>query len=77
MPDLTLVEEDRRSYWTLLVHLWRKFNLVLVVADGVKALDGAIVSSRLFVGRQYCVVHLKRSMSRVEREELDEILFLG
>jgi len=51
--DITLVkEEDRRSYWTLLVRLWRKFNLVLVV-DGVKALDGAIVSSRLFVGRQY------------------------
>ena len=51
--------------------------MVLVVADGVKALDGAIVSSRLFVGRQYCVVHLKRSMKRSEREELDEILFLG
>ncbi|BBG25157.1 hypothetical protein [Sulfuracidifex tepidarius] len=39
---LLAMEEDSRSYWTLLARLWRKFNPVLVVADGVKALDKAI-----------------------------------
>ena len=32
------------SYWDLLVRLWRRYNLTLVVADGVKALDEAISS---------------------------------
>jgi len=37
-------EEDVVSYWDLLVRLWRRYNLTLVVADGVKALDTAISS---------------------------------
>ena len=37
-------EEDVVSYWDLLVRLWRRYNLTLVVADGVKALDMAISS---------------------------------
>ena len=36
-------EEDVVSYWDLLVRLWR-YNLTLVVADGVKVLDTAISS---------------------------------
>jgi Transposase and inactivated derivatives len=38
-------EEDVVSYWNLLVRLWRRYNLTLVVADGVKALDAAISRS--------------------------------
>jgi Transposase and inactivated derivatives len=37
-------EEDVVSYWDLPVRLWRRYNLTLVVADGVKALDTAISS---------------------------------
>ena len=36
--------EDVVSYWDLPVRLWR-YNLTLVVADGVKALDEAISRS--------------------------------
>ncbi len=81
---LGVTEEDKRAvfaeeedYRRLLVDLWGKFNPVLVVADGVKALDRAISSSCINVRRQYCVVFLKRSMKRSEREELNEILFLA
>ena len=35
-------EEDVVSYWDLPVRLWRRYNLTLVVADGVKAVDEAI-----------------------------------
>ncbi|EHP70555.1 transposase, partial [Metallosphaera yellowstonensis MK1] len=54
-------EEDVVSYWDLLVRLWRRYNLTLVVADGVKALDTAISRSWIKVARQTCLVHLKRS----------------
>ena len=54
-------EEDVVSYWDLLVRLWRRYNLTLVVADGVKALDTAISRSGIKVARQTCLVHLKRS----------------
>jgi len=46
--DVVLIrEEDVVSYWNLLVRLWRRYNLTLVVADGVKALDTAISSPDL------------------------------
>jgi hypothetical protein len=45
-------EEDVVSYWDLLVRLWRRYNLTLVVADGVKALDEAISRSGIQVARQ-------------------------
>jgi len=61
-------EEDVVSYWDLPVRLWR-YNLTLVVADGVKALDTAISRSRIQVARQTCLVHLKRS--RRVRDALD------
>jgi len=61
-------EEDVVSYWDLLVRLWR-YNLTLVVADGVKALDTAISRSGIKVARQTCPVHLKRS--RRVRDALD------
>jgi Transposase and inactivated derivatives len=54
-------EEDVVSYWDLPVRLWRRYNLTLVVADGVKALDTAISRSGIKVARQTCPVHLKRS----------------
>ena len=54
-------EEDVVSYWDLPVRLWRRYNLTLVVADGVKALDEAISRSGIKVARQTCSVHLKRS----------------
>ncbi|EHP68119.1 transposase [Metallosphaera yellowstonensis MK1] len=62
-------EEDVVSYWDLLVRLWRRYNLTLVVADGVKALDEAISRSGIQVARQTCLVHLKRS--RRVRDALD------
>jgi len=43
------------------VRLWRRYNLTLVVADGVKALDTAISRSGIKVAGQTCLVHLKRS----------------
>jgi len=68
-------EEDVVSYWDLLVRLWRRYNLTLVVADGVKALDTAISCSGIQVARQTCLVHLKRS--RRVRDALDLILSLA
>ena len=67
-------EEDVVSYWDLLVRLWRRYNLTLVVADGVKALDTAISRSWIKVARQTCPVHLKRS--RRVRVLLDLLLSL-
>jgi len=32
-------EEDVVSYWDLPVRLWRRYNLTLVVADGVKVIS--------------------------------------
>ena len=61
-------EEDVVSYWDLLVRLWRRYNLTLVVADGVKAVK-AISRSGIQVARQTCPVHLKRS--RRVRDALD------
>ena len=68
-------EEDFVSYWDLLVRLWRRYNLILVVADGVKALDTAISRSGIQVARQTCPVHLKRS--RGVRDALDLLLSLA
>ena len=68
-------EEDVVSYWDLLVRLWRRYNLTLVVADGVKALDTAISRSGIQVARQTCLVHLKRS--RRVRVLLDLLLSLA
>ena len=48
-------EEDVVSYWDLLVRLWRRYNLILVVANGVKALDTAISRSWIQVARQTCL----------------------
>jgi hypothetical protein len=68
-------EEDVVSYWDLPVRLWRRYNLTLVVADGVKALDTAISRSGIKVARQTCPVHLKRS--RRVRVLLDLLLSLA
>jgi hypothetical protein len=57
------------------VRLWRRYNLTLVVADGVKALDTAISRSGIQVARQTCLVHLKRS--RRVRVLLDLLLSLA
>jgi len=57
------------------VRLWRRYNLTLVVADGVKALDTAISRSGIQVVRQTCLVHLKRS--RRVRVLLDLLLSLA
>ena len=76
MPDVVLTgEEDVVSYWDLLVRLWRRYNLTLVVANGVKALDTAISRSWIQVARQTCLVHLKRS--RRVRDTLDLLLSLA
>ena len=69
-------EEDVVSYWDLLVRLWR-YNLTLVVADGVKALDTAISRSGIKVARQTCLVHLKRRVDRRVRVLLDLLLSLA
>ncbi|EHP68218.1 transposase, partial [Metallosphaera yellowstonensis MK1] len=68
---------DVVSYWDLLVRLWRRYNLTLVVADGVKALDTAISRSGIKVARQTCLVHLKRRVDRRVRDALDLILSLA
>ncbi|EHP68027.1 transposase [Metallosphaera yellowstonensis MK1] len=68
-------EEDVVSYWDLLVRLWRRYNLTLVVADGVKAVEEAISRSGIQVARQTCLVHLKRS--RRVRDALDLLLSLA
>jgi len=68
-------EEDVVSYWDLPVRLWRRYNLTLVVADGVKAVEEAISRSRIQVARQTCLVHLKRS--RRVRDALDLLLSLA
>ena len=70
-------EEDVVSYWDLLVRLWRRYNLTLVVADGVKALDTAISRSGSKVARQTCLVHLKRRVDRRVRVLLDLLLSLA
>jgi Transposase and inactivated derivatives len=70
-------EEDVVSYWDLLVRLWRRYNLTLVVADGVKALDEAISRSGIEVARQTCLVHLKRRVDRRVRVLLDLLLSLA
>jgi putative transposase len=70
-------EEDVVSYWDLLVRLWRRYNLTLVVADGVKALDTAISRSWIQVARQTCLVHLKRRVGRRVRVLLDLLLSLA
>jgi putative transposase len=70
-------EEDVVSYWDLLVRLWRRYNLTLVVADGVKALDTAISRSGINVARQTCLVHLKRRVDRRVRVLLDLLLSLA
>jgi transposase-like protein len=58
--DVALAKvEDVVSYWDLLVRLWRKYNLTLIVVDGVKALDTTISRSGTKVARQTCLVHLK------------------
>ena len=69
-------EEDVVSYWDLPVRLWR-YNLTLVVADGVKALDTAISRSGIKVARQTCLVHLKRRVDRRVRDALDLLLSLA
>jgi len=75
VPDVVLTgEEDVVSYWDLLVRLWRRYNLTLVVADGVKAVK-AISRSGIKVARQTCPVHLKRS--RRVRDTLDLLLSLA
>ncbi|EHP68984.1 hypothetical protein MetMK1DRAFT_00017300, partial [Metallosphaera yellowstonensis MK1] len=56
------------------VRLWR-YNLTLVVADGVKAVEEAISRSGIQVARQTCPVHLKRS--RRVRDALDLLLSLA
>jgi hypothetical protein len=61
-------EEDVVSYWDLPVRLWR-YNLTLVVADGVKAVEETISRYGIQVARQTCLVHLKRS--RRVRDALD------
>ncbi|EHP69866.1 transposase, partial [Metallosphaera yellowstonensis MK1] len=70
-------EEDVVSYWDLPVRLWRRYNLTLVVADGVKALDTAISRSGIKVARQTCLVHLKRRVDRRVRVLLDLLLSLA
>jgi hypothetical protein len=62
-------EEDVVSYWDLPVRLWRRYNLTLVVADGVKSVEEVISRSGIQVARQTCPVHLKRS--RRVRDALD------
>jgi len=42
----------RKEIFSILVRLWRRYNLTLVVADGVKALDTAISRSVIKVARQ-------------------------
>jgi len=69
-------EEDVASYWDLLVRLWR-YNLTLVVTDGVKALDTAISRSGIKVARQTCLIHLKRRVDRRVRVLLDLLLSLA
>ncbi|QXJ34555.1 transposase [Saccharolobus shibatae] len=66
-------EEDTMAYWKLLVEVWKRSSFVLVVADGIKALDRAISLAELHVARQGCLVHLKRRATKEEREALDEI----
>ena len=67
---------DVVSYWDLPVRLWRRYNLTLVVADGVKAVK-AISRSGIKVARQTCLVHLKRRVDRRVRVLLDLLLSLA
>ncbi|BBG26091.1 hypothetical protein IC007_0596 [Sulfuracidifex tepidarius] len=70
--ELIISEAEDAIYWSLLVRVWKKTSFVLVVADGIKALDRAISLAELHVGRQGCLVHLKRT-TKEEREALDAI----
>lgn len=71
--DITLAkEENKRSYCELLVRLWKKYNVVIIVADGAKALDIVINASQMKIKRQCCIVHMKRNMSKGER--LDKLI---
>ena len=67
----------RKEIFSILVRLWRRYNLTLVVADGVKALDEAISRSGIKVARQTCLVHLKRRVDRRVRVLLDLLLSLA
>ncbi|QXJ28547.1 hypothetical protein J5U23_01416 [Saccharolobus shibatae B12] len=67
-------EEDTMAYWKLLVEVWKRSSFVLVVADGIKALDKAISLAELHVGRQGRLVHLKRRATKEEREALNAII---
>ncbi|QXJ34022.1 hypothetical protein J5U22_00567 [Saccharolobus shibatae] len=68
------VEEDAMGYWRLLVEVWKKSSFILIVADGIKALDKAISLAELHVARQGCLVHLKRRKTKEEREALNAII---
>ena len=70
-------EEDVVSYWDLPVRLWRRYNLTLVVAEGVKAVKEAISRSWIQVARQTCLIHLKRRVDRRVRVLLDLLLSLA
>ncbi|AWR98987.1 transposase [Metallosphaera hakonensis] len=70
--EVIISEAEDAIYWSLLVRVWKKTSFVLVVADGIKALDRAIFLE-LHVGRQGCLVHLKRRATKEEREALDAI----
>ncbi|QXJ31019.1 transposase [Saccharolobus shibatae] len=73
--DITLsVEEDAMAYWRLLVEVWKRSSFILIVADGIKALDRAISLAELHVARQGCLVHLKRRKTKEEREALNAII---
>ncbi|QXJ27684.1 hypothetical protein J5U23_00551 [Saccharolobus shibatae B12] len=62
------------AYWRLLVEVWKKSSFILIVADGIKALDRAISLAELHVARQGCLVHLKRRKTKEEREALNAII---
>ncbi|QXJ29245.1 hypothetical protein J5U23_02114 [Saccharolobus shibatae B12] len=67
-------EEDAMAYWRLLVEVWKKSRFILIVADGIKALDKVISLAELHVARQCCLVHLKRRATKEEREVLNAII---
>ncbi|AKV75422.1 hypothetical protein MsedC_2255 [Metallosphaera sedula] len=71
--EVIMSEAEDAIYWSLLVRVWKKTSFVLVVADGIKALDKAISLAELRVERQGCLVHLKRRATKEEREALDAI----
>ncbi|PVU75623.1 hypothetical protein DDW11_01880 [Sulfolobus sp. SCGC AB-777_G06] len=52
----------------------KKYNVEIVVTDGVESLDRAINSSQMKIKRRYCIVHMKYNMTKGEREELDKLI---